>query len=59
MNTNYWIKQTNIKLFGIKIFQKEEICTDKSYEGEIVQVNISPEYYNDEFKVDKNKDNNC
>lgn len=36
MNTNYWIKQTNIKLFGIKIFQKEEICTDKSYEGEII-----------------------
>ncbi len=59
MNTNYWIKQTNIKLFGIKIFQKEEIYTDKSYEGEIIQVNVSPEYYNDEFKVDKNKDNNC
>lgn len=57
MNTNYWIKQTNIKLFGIAIFQKEEICTDKSYEGEIIQVNVSPEYYNDEFKVDKSRDN--
>ena len=59
MNTDAWIKKTNVKLFGIKIYEKEEVCTEQNYEGEIIQVNVSPEYYNDEFKVDKNKDNNC
>lgn len=59
MNTNAWLKKTNIKLFGIKIYEKEEVCTEQNYDGEIIQVNVSPEYYNDEFKVDKNKDNNC
>lgn len=59
MHTDSWIKNTNIILFGIKIYQKEEICTEQNYNSEIIQVNVSPEYYNDEFKVDKNKDNNC
>lgn len=59
MNTNAWIKKTNIILFGIKVFEKEEMCTDKQYEGEIIQVNVTQDYFDKEFKVDKNKDNNC
>ena len=54
-----WIKKTNIRLFGIKVFEKEELCTDKQYEDEIIQVNVTQDYFDKEFKVDKNKDNNC
>lgn len=59
MNTDSWIKQTNIRIFGIKIFEKEEFCTNKQYEGEIIQVNVTPEYFNSEFRIDNKKDNNC
>ena len=59
MNTNSWIKETKVKFLGIKIYEKLEKCTEQSYSSEVIQVNVSPEYYNDEFKVDKSKDNNC
>jgi len=55
MNTNSWIKQTNIRIFGIKIFEKEEMCTDKQYESEIIQVNVTQDYFNKEFNIDDNK----
>lgn len=57
MNTNAWIKQTNFRLFGVKIFEKEEVCTEQNYDGEIIQVNISQDYFDKEFKTDKNDDN--
>ena len=59
MNTNSWIKETKVKFLGIKIYEKLEKCTEQNYSSEVIQVNVSPEYYNDEFKVDKSKDNNC
>ena len=59
MNTNSWIKKTRIKFLGIKIYEKLERWTEQSYSSEVIQVNVSPEYYNDEFTVDKSKDNNC
>ena len=41
------------------MYQKEEICTEQNYDGEVIQVNVTPEYFNREFKTDNKKDNNC
>jgi len=59
MKTNAWLKKTNIKWFGIKVYEKEEVCTEQNYEGEVIQVNVTPEYFNREFRTDNKKDNNC
>lgn len=53
MNQNLWIKTTDLKLFGIKFFSKEEVCKETNCEGEIIKVCVTPEYYKAEFE-DKN-----
>ena len=50
MNHDFWTKTTNYKLFGLMIFQKDEICKETNYEGEIIKVCVSPEYYKAEFE---------
>ena len=55
MNTNFWQKITNYKMFGKTIFSKEEICTDKNYEENEFKVYITDEYFNDEFDIEKKK----
>lgn len=59
MHTNFWTKTTNFKLFGKHtIFTKEEICTDKSYEGDCYSIVVTPDYFKSEFEVKKNDGNN-
>ena len=58
MNTNSWIKETKVKFLGIKIYEKLEKCTEQNYDGEIIQVNITQDYFDKEFNVNKNKRNN-
>ncbi len=43
-------KITNFKLFGKVIATKEEIYNEQSSEGEAYQINITQDYYNQEFK---------
>lgn len=43
-------KITNYKIFGKVILTKEEIYNEQSSEGEAYQINISQDYYNQEFK---------
>lgn len=50
MNHDFWTKTTNYKLFGFTEFSKDEICKETNYEGEIIKVCVSPEYYDAEFK---------
>ena len=57
MNNDFWIKTTNFKFLGKTLFTKEEICTDTQYEGEIYQVNVSPEYFKSEFDLKDEKKN--
>lgn len=53
MDNAFWIKQTHFKLFGLKIFSKEEIIQ----EGQAIQIQIKQDYFNSEFDLNK-KDNN-
>ena len=53
MNTNFWTKITNYKLFGKTFFTKEEICDDKNFEENEFKVYITQEYFNDEFDINK------
>lgn len=53
MDNTFWIKQTHFKLFGLKIFSKEEIIQ----EGQAIQIQIKQDYFNSEFDLNK-KDNN-
>lgn len=53
MNHDFWVKTTDFKLLGIPIFTKNEICKETNYEGEVLKVYVSPEYYKAEFE-DKN-----
>lgn len=53
MNNNFWTKTTNYKFLGKTLFSKEEICSDMQYEGQIYQINVSKDYYNSEFKINK------
>lgn len=55
MNNNFWTKTTNYKFLGKTLFTKEEICSDLQYEGQIYQINITPDYYNSEFKLKDEK----
>lgn len=57
MDNDFWTKTTKWKLFGKTIFSKEEICSEVQYEGQIYQVQIKQDYYNQEFDINKNKDN--
>lgn len=45
-----YAKVTNFKLFGKVIATKEEIYNEQSSEGEAYQINITQDYYNQEFK---------
>lgn len=54
MNQNLWIKTTDLKLFGIKFFTKEEICKDTSYDADTIKVYVTPEYYKAEFEDNNN-----
>jgi hypothetical protein len=56
MDNDFWTKTTNYKLFGKTIFSKEEICSEVQYEGQIYQVQVKQDYYNQEFDIN-NKDN--
>lgn len=56
MDNNFWVKTTNYKLFGKTFFTKEEICSDTQYQGEIYQINVKQDYYNDEFDIKNKKD---
>lgn len=51
---DFWTKTTKYKLFGITIFQTDEIFHDTEYEGETLKVFVKPEYYKAEFE---DKDN--
>lgn len=53
MNHDFFVRNTNFKLFGINIFSINEICKETNYEGETLKVYVSPEYYKAEFE-DKN-----
>lgn len=59
MNNDFWTKTTNWKLLGkYTIFTKEEICSEIQYEGQIYNVQISQDYYNSEFDLNKKEKNN-
>ena len=57
MNNNFWTKTTNYKFLGKTLFTKEEICSDMTYQGEIYQINVSNDYFKQEFEVNKKNDN--
>ncbi len=58
MRNESYTKKTEWKLFGKKIFEKEEICSGIEIEGQIFQINMTPDYYNSEFEINKDKKNN-
>lgn len=49
MNHDFWQKTTTFNLFGIKIWQKDEVCRETNYTGEMKFI-VAPEYYDAEFK---------
>lgn len=55
MNNNFWTKTTNYKFLGKTLFTKEEICFDTNYEGQIYQVQVTQDYFNSEFDINKNE----
>lgn len=57
MNNDFWTKTTNFKFLGKTLFSKEEICTEMQYEGQIYQVNVTPEYFKNEFDLKDEKKN--
>ena len=57
MNNNFWTKTTHWRLFGkLPLFTKEEICSDVEYQGEIYNIQIKKEYYDQEFNTKNKKD---
>lgn len=59
MRNESYTKKTEWKIFGKTIFVKEEICSGIEVEGQIFQINMTPDYYNSEFKLNgeqKDKD---
>lgn len=56
MHNDVWTKITKFNFLGkYTLFTKEEICTEINYEGEIYKINVTPEYYNSEFKINDEK----
>lgn len=53
MQNNFWTKTTNYKFLGKILFTKEEIYSDTNYEGQIYQIQVSQDYYNSEFNLNK------
>lgn len=58
MNNETWTKITNFKLFGKNFLTIEEICQEIQYEGQIYQIEITKDYYDSEFNLNKKKDDN-
>lgn len=54
MFQNTYIRTTDFKLFGFKIFSREEISKETNQEGEILKVYVSPDYYKAEFEDNNN-----
>lgn len=55
MNNNIWTKTTNYKIFGKTVLTKEEICSDCEYQGEVYKIQVTQDYFNQEFGVDEKK----
>lgn len=53
MQQDFFTKTTNFKIFGITIFSKDTICKETMFKGDELKVYVSPDYYNSEFKLDK------
>lgn len=58
MQNNFWTKTTNYKFLGKTLFTKEEICSDMQYEGQIFQVQVTQDYFNSEFDLNKKDGHN-
>ncbi|MBQ2175369.1 MAG: hypothetical protein II453_09980 [Alphaproteobacteria bacterium] len=58
MRNESYTKKTEWKIFGKTIFVKEEICSGIEVEGQIFQINMTPDYYNSEFEINKENKNN-
>ena len=59
MRNETYTKKTEWKIFGkYSIVTKEEICSGIEIEGQIFQINMTPDYYKSEFEIDKEKKNN-
>lgn len=50
--TNF-VKITNFKVFGFIVATREEIYNEVNSEGEVFQINVTQDYYNREFKDEK------
>lgn len=50
MNLNYWVRKTEYKFLGLKLFEKVEKCHDYDIANMTYTVKVSPEYYDAEFK---------
>ncbi len=48
-----FIKLTNFKLFGFVVTSREEVYNETNSEGEAFQINVTQDYYNREFKDEK------
>lgn len=58
MRNESYTKKTEWKIFGKTICEKEEICSGFEIEGQIFQINMTPDYYKTEFEINKDKKNN-
>lgn len=56
MNNEFFTKTTNHKLFGKTFYTKEEIFSGVEYEGQIYQITVSSDYFNNEFNLKKKDD---
>ncbi len=54
MKHNFWVKTTNLKIFGKTIFSKEEICNDTERESDYTII-VSPEYFDSEFDMEQRR----
>lgn len=55
MNSINYFKKSDFKLFGKLIFTKEESYAEKDFEDEELKVYITPDYFNNEFDIEKKK----
>lgn len=53
-----YIKRVNWKFFGKVFLTREEIYNEKSGDAQAVQIYVKADYYNSEFDLGKNEDNN-
>lgn len=58
MNSINYFKKSDFKLFGKLIFTKEESYVEKEFEDEELKVYITPDYFNNEFDIEKKKKDN-